>query len=185
MENSSKQVATKDRFLSVVLLAGFLLMAGCTFSSSSKQDSIRIVEYQLNGVHVTRMDNTITEKSYFFMGDYEALVQKRPEVTIDWSISHEMAGWLLFKNDSVAIVPQIGLGTKTNERGNSIALMDYEDCWLLSLTDYEKSIWCIGSCKGCDGGELVNCESALTKLHFPNSMVIAIPINEEQVCPEN
>ena len=179
MENSSKQVATKDRFLSVVLLAGFLLMAGCTFSSSSKQDSIRIVEYQLNGVHVTRMDNTITEKSYFFMGDYEALVQKRPEVTIDWSISHEMAGWLLFKNDTVAIVPQIGLGSRANEVSYSIVLMDYEDCWRLNLTDYEKSIWCLRTCKGYGGRELVNRESAITKHHFPNTKVIAKPINDK------
>jgi len=153
-------------------------MEGCTFSPHSKQDSIRIVEYRLDGISVTRIDSTNTEKTCFFMGEYDTLVQNRPEVTIDWSISHEMAGWLLFKNDSVAIVPQIGLGTKTKEVSNSIALMNYEDCWQLDLTDYEKSIWCFRTCNGCDGCELVNCETKLTREHFPSTMVSAKPINE-------
>ena len=180
MGNDSKHISKNNRFISVVLLAGVLLMAGCKFSSHSKQDSIRIVEYQLDGISVTRIDNTHTEKTFFFMGEYDTLVQKRPEVTIDWSISHEMAGWLLFKNDSVSIVPQIGLGTKAKEVSNLITLMDYEDCWRLNLADYEKSIWCIGTCNGCNGDELANYETNLTKLHFPNTMVIAIPSVQNQ-----
>lgn len=185
MENSSKHAVTNDRLISAVLLAGLLLMEGCSFSSHSKQDSIRIVEYQLDGISVTRIDNTNTEKTFFFMGDYDTLVKRRPEVTIDWSISHEMVGWLLLKNDSVVIVPQIGLVTKTTEVSNSIAVMDYKDCGLLDLSDYEKFIWCIGTCSGCDGCELVDCENTLTKRHFPNTMVIATPINKGQGLSEN
>lgn len=178
MKKYRKQVANNNRFILIVLLAGLFIMDGCMFSPHSKQNSIRIIEYRLDGISVTRIDNTNTEKTYFFMGDYDTLVQKCPEVTIDWSISHKMAGWLLFKNDSVAIVPQIGLGTKTKEVSNSIALMDYEDCWQLDLTDYEKSIWYFRTCNGCDDYELINCETNLTKEYFPSTMVIAKPTNE-------
>ena len=179
MENYSKNVDKNDRLILAVILAGILLMKGCTFPSHSKQDSIRIVEYLLDNIRVTRIDNINTEKTCFFIGDYDTLVQKSPEATIDWSISHEMAGWLLFKNDTVAIVPQIGLGSRANEVSYSIVLMDYEDCWRLNLTDYEKSIWCLRTCKGYGGRELVNSESAITKHHFPNTKVIANPINDK------
>lgn len=187
MESYRKYFAKNNRLIPIVLLTGLLLLEGCTFSSHNNgilsnkpQDPIRIIEYQLDGVSVTRMDYSNTEKSCFFIGDYDTLVQKCPEVTIDWSVSHEMAGWILFKNDSVVIIPQIGLGIKTKESSNSFALMDYEDCWQLNLNDYEKSIWCIEACNGCDGYELADYETKLTKLHFPNTMVVSIPISEGQ-----
>lgn len=173
-------------------MTGILLSVGCTSSpynnsllSDKRQDFIRVIEYQFDNISVTRTDYTNTEKSCFFTGDYDTLVQKCPEVTIDWSISHEMAGWILFNNDSVVIIPQIGLGTKTKEASNSFALMDYEDCWRLNLNDYEKHIWCFGTCNGCDGCELADYEPQLTKLHFPNTMIIAMPISERQGMPEN
>lgn len=186
MEDSRKYIIKNDRFISIVLLAWLLLMEGCTFSphsnsifSDKRQGSSRIIEYHLDGISVTRIDNTNTEKSCFFFGDYGTIVQERPEITIDWSLSHEMAGWLLLKEDSVVIIPQVGLGTKTKEVPNSFALMGYEDCWQLNLTDYEKSVWCIATCNGCDGCELANYETELTKLHFPNTMVVAQSVCEE------
>ena len=188
MENYKKYFVKNDRFLLVVLLTGLLLLVGCTSSphdnsllADKRQDSIRVIEYHLDGICVTRMDYNNTEMSCFFMGNYDTLVQECPEVTIDWSISHEIAGWIIFKHDSVVIIPQIGLGTKTKEASNSFTLMDYEDCWQLNINDCEKSIWCIGTCNGYDGCVLADYETKLTKRHFPNTMVTAIPISEGHI----
>lgn len=172
-------------FVSLVLLLGLSLMEGCTFSSPSnsnlsgkQHDCMRMVEYQLNDIRLTRVDNANTEKSFFFIGEYDTLVEMCPEITVDWSLSHEMSGWILFdKNDSVALIIQIGIGTKSKD-SCSLLLLDYEEYWKLNMSNYDNSIWCIATCKGCNSCELVNYESTLTKKHFPNSIVKAIPINQ-------
>lgn len=171
--------------VSFALLMGFLLMEGCSFPapnnstmSGKQHNPTRIIEYQFNDINLTRIDNTNTEKSFFFMGKYDTLVETSPEITIDWSLSHEMSGWILFdKNDSVAFIIQIGLGSRRKE-SSSLLLLDYEDYWQLNMADYYNSIWCIATCKGCNSCELVNYESTLTKKHFPNSIVSAKPINQ-------
>ena len=173
-----------NRFIPLLLLA-FLLLGGCASSSTNNgiladklQDSMRIVEYQYDSIILTRMDNINAETTFLFIGSSDTINLNYPDITIDWSISHEMTEWIILdKNNVVAVIPQIGLGTM-GKASNSLVLMGYEDCWQLNMADYEKSVWCIGTCDECSSGELINYETRLTKQHFPHSMVSAIPINK-------